>query len=48
MGGAYKNITITDMIFGFESKVAYKVNGGDFLWGNNFGLESSITPVFNS
>ena len=47
MGGAFVNMTISDMIFGFESKVAHKVNGGDFLWGNVFALQSPITPIFN-
>lgn len=47
MGGAMFNITIKDMIFGFESKVAHKMNGGEFLWGNIFALESPITPVLN-
>ena len=47
MGGAFVNMTISDMIFGFESKVAHKVSGGEFLWGNIFALQSAITPVFN-
>ena len=37
-GGAYVNITISEMVFGFESKIASRVNGGEFLWGNIFAL----------
>ena len=35
------------MLFGFESKVAPLVNGGNFLAGNDFALSGNITPVFN-
>ncbi len=35
------------MLFGFDSKVAPNVNGGNFLDGNDLALSPNITPVFN-
>ena len=41
------SLTVNEMLFGFNSKVAPTVNGGDFLMGNDFALSGDITPVFN-
>ena len=38
MGGAFLDRKAIDLIFGFQSELAHKVNGGDFLWGNNFAI----------
>ena len=27
--------------------MAHKVNGGQFLWGNEFAIQSPVTPIFN-
>ena len=47
MGGYNKTMNAKELIYGFNSTMAFKVNGGDFLWGNNFALGSAVTPVFN-
>jgi len=40
-------VTAEQMILGYDSHVAYAVNGGDFFQGAEFALTSVITPVFN-
>ena len=47
MGGALQSKIASDLIFGFNSTVAHKVNGGRFLWGNEFAIQAPVTPIFN-
>lgn len=32
---------------GFENDVADKINGGDYLLGDDFGLSKYTTPIIN-
>eukprot|EP00353_Schmidingerella_taraikaensis_P014549 CAMPEP_0185568384 /NCGR_PEP_ID=MMETSP0434-20130131/1365_1 /TAXON_ID=626734 ORGANISM="Favella taraikaensis, Strain Fe Narragansett Bay" /NCGR_SAMPLE_ID=MMETSP0434 /ASSEMBLY_ACC=CAM_ASM_000379 /LENGTH=69 /DNA_ID=CAMNT_0028182895 /DNA_START=1179 /DNA_END=1388 /DNA_ORIENTATION=- len=36
-----------ELLFGYKSMIGEKINGGDFLWGNDFALEGFVTPVLN-
>ena len=47
MGGSFVVYDIEDYIHGFETDVAYKVNGGSFKVGDFFALQSSVTPILN-
>jgi len=47
MGGSFSSITASDLLFGFETNVTQKINGGDFFQGNDFGLQNTTTPIFN-
>ena len=48
MKGAMKtDLTVHNMIFGYESQIAREINGGDFLWGDYHYLDKEVTPVFN-
>jgi len=46
-GGGFVNIKISDMLNGYESDVAAKINGGDYYQGNDFSLSSLATPIRN-
>jgi len=46
-GDQLMKFTPSYLIFGYTSKIVEKINGGDFLWGNDFALEGFVTPVFN-
>ena len=38
MGGAYFNYTASELLMGFNSNIAVKINGGDFMAGNDYDL----------
>ena len=41
----YENVK--DLITGFDSPIASKINGGDYYAGDDFSLASATTPIFN-
>jgi len=47
MGGAFAEIKVTDMLNGFYNPIADKVNGGDYMLGNDFSLYDITTPIQN-
>ncbi len=46
-GGAYATIKIEDLLYGYESDIAGKINGGDYLLGDDFALSNMTTPIIN-
>jgi len=46
-GGAISTYKIKDLVHGFESDVAERVNGGDFFMGDDFNLDKSVTAILN-
>jgi len=46
-GSAFASYTMTELLMGFENTVADKVNGGDYLLGDDFGLSKETTPIIN-
>ena len=47
MGGAYYNYTVHELLFGYTSIIAEKINGGDYFAGADYDLVAEVTPVFN-
>lgn len=45
--GAFVELTLNQMINGYETTIADKINGGDFFFGADFALSSAVTPIFN-
>lgn len=39
-GGAFADISVSDMLNGYENDVAAKINGGDYFEGDFFGLSA--------
>ena len=46
-GGAFADIKVSDMLNGFYNGYAAKVNGGDYILGNDFSLYNVTTPIQN-
>ena len=46
-GSAYSDISVHDMIVGYETDVAANVNGGTFLNGDDFNLSPNTTVLTN-
>lgn len=44
-GGAYADIKISDMLNGYVSDVAEKINGGNYTLGDSYMLYNVTTPV---
>lgn len=47
MGYGYAYIKVSDMLEGFTSDVASKINGGNFYQGNDFSLSNHTAPIIN-
>ena len=45
---ATADITTNEMVIGFKTDLAYKVNTGDFFQGNVYSVTDVITPVVNN
>lgn len=46
-GSAYATYTIEELLWGFETDVADKINGGAFFRGTDYRLVNTTTPIFN-
>jgi len=46
-GGAYADIKVDDLLFGFVSDVASKAEGSNYVLGNYFGISNMTTPIIN-
>jgi len=44
--GPFRNYTSDELIFGWDSKIANKANGGDYWEGADFNIETFMTPIF--
>lgn len=47
MNYGYATISVQDMLYGFETDVAAKINGGHFYQGNDFSLSNFTAPIIN-
>lgn len=36
-----------EILFGYETNSADKINGGNFFGGDEFSLSNIVTPIFN-
>lgn len=45
--GTHSELTVQEMLFGYEDPVFEKIIGTDFYWGDYQYLEREVTPVFN-
>ena len=46
-GGAFIDISVSDMLNGFYNTYAAKINGGSYTLGNDFSLYNVTTPIQN-
>ena len=46
-GGAFAQIKVSDMLEGYVNDIADKVNGGNYILGNDFSLYNVTTPIQN-
>lgn len=44
---AFADLLVTDMLDGYETEYASRVNGGDYWKGNDFSLSSMTQPIRN-
>ena len=47
MEGDTATYTSEELLFGWESSIAAKANGGDFWQGADFNVQPYMTPIFN-
>ena len=46
-GGAYKKLTLYQALMGYKNDVAAKINGGNYIMGDDFSLLNVTTPIVN-
>ena len=46
-GGAYKKLTLEQALMGYTNDVAEKINGGNYIMGDDFSLLNVTTPIVN-
>lgn len=47
MGGAFANYTLQELLYGWESSIPERINGGNYSSGADYDIQSSVTVVFN-
>lgn len=46
MQGSWQTYTNEQLLYGWQSTIAAKANGGDFWAGADFNIETWMTPIF--